>query len=353
MNEDIVCDLGGASLQLCPNTKFFAVDLPKSVYEWHKYWFYVSRLGDNLHAYVNEPPKKLRSWAPLNCLSPNDWAVADATAHLKASELKGGHILKTWVERCILPLQARPAPMYEYTGLEDLTRVSKDELGLEEIGHRLSILTSLVVIKDAKVTTTEPFSAAYPRSNVSVEMCDFFSWYLKLVLFFSPFLGVPEFAAFEAFCSETPLPGKVVDATVFKLMEPSSPKPEKASGAPPKRRKKAAEETSEQEDPDAEAFDGDEAAKIPEEGEDDETMASAQEERESDNEDDNYHKEEEVLQETGDDETAVEETGRSDPETPCSSFHQLRQGPQEDASSDGASIRVRSPSTRELSRNPT
>lgn len=140
MNGDAVCDLGGASLQLRPNTKFFAMVLPKSVREWHKSWFYASGLADSLSVFANDP-QKLRSWAPLNRLSPDPQALADATAHLKAEGLKGGHILKTWVERCGLPLQARPSPMYGYAGQDVPTWVSGDELGLEEVERQLSFRT--------------------------------------------------------------------------------------------------------------------------------------------------------------------------------------------------------------------
>ena len=46
LNEDVVCDLRGAIPQLRPNSTFFSFDLPKSVREWHKSWFYVEGLGD-------------------------------------------------------------------------------------------------------------------------------------------------------------------------------------------------------------------------------------------------------------------------------------------------------------------
>ena len=60
-NEDAVCKFGGAILQLHPNSTFFSFDLPKSVRGWHKSWFYVEGLSDNLPAFGNEPPQKLLS----------------------------------------------------------------------------------------------------------------------------------------------------------------------------------------------------------------------------------------------------------------------------------------------------
>lgn len=139
-------------MHLHPNSKFFTTDLPKSVWEWHKSWFYVQGLGDDLPAFVNEPPRRLRSWAPLTRLSPEAQVLADTTARLKESGPMGGHIIRTWVERCVLPLQARLFLMYKYMGPADPMRVSKDELGSEEVETHLSFLTRPKVIEDSKVT---------------------------------------------------------------------------------------------------------------------------------------------------------------------------------------------------------
>lgn len=62
-------------------------------------------------------------------LSAEAKVLEDATAHLKKNGLTGGHIVRTWVEHCIWPLQARALPVYTYTGPEDPARVSREELG--------------------------------------------------------------------------------------------------------------------------------------------------------------------------------------------------------------------------------
>lgn len=69
MNGDALYDLGGVSLQLWQVMKFFPVAFLKLVQEWHKYWFYASGLEGDLPAFVNEPQKKLGSWAPVDHLS--------------------------------------------------------------------------------------------------------------------------------------------------------------------------------------------------------------------------------------------------------------------------------------------
>lgn len=82
---------------------------------------------------VNKPPKKLGSWAPVDSLSKSTQEHAAAIAHLKDGGLEGEHILWTWVECRVIPLRAREAPMYTYSGREDPMRVSDIELGPVEV----------------------------------------------------------------------------------------------------------------------------------------------------------------------------------------------------------------------------
>lgn len=56
MKGSAVYDLRGAILQLRPCSKFFTMDLPKSMREWAKFWFYARMLEADLPAFVNKPP---------------------------------------------------------------------------------------------------------------------------------------------------------------------------------------------------------------------------------------------------------------------------------------------------------
>lgn len=157
-------------MQLRPTTKFSPVSFPKSVREWHKFWLYASMLGDSLLPFVNEPPRKLHSWAPLNLLSPNTRALADATARLMTAGLNGEHILRTWVAPRILPLRARETLMYEYTGPEHPSRVANNKLGPVEIRCLITIVTGLDPTKVPEDVILEPFSTAHPPSDVSLHL---------------------------------------------------------------------------------------------------------------------------------------------------------------------------------------
>lgn len=74
-----------------------------------------------------------RSWAPVNGLSKISQELVDATTGLKDGGVEEEHIVGTWVERCVLPVVAREAPMYAYTGTKDPTWVFADEFGLDEV----------------------------------------------------------------------------------------------------------------------------------------------------------------------------------------------------------------------------
>lgn len=59
--------------------------------------------------------------------------------------------------------------MYKYTGIEDPTRVSKEELGSEEVETHLSFLTGPKAIADSKKVIVKAFSVDHPPSGVSLE----------------------------------------------------------------------------------------------------------------------------------------------------------------------------------------
>lgn len=115
-------------MQLQPKTKFFQVAFPKSVREWLKSWCYASGLKDDLPIFVNEPLKRLGSWALEERPSGNTQELVDAIAHPKDRGLLGEHILGTWVDRRMLPLAARASLLYAYTRREDPMWVSAEEL---------------------------------------------------------------------------------------------------------------------------------------------------------------------------------------------------------------------------------
>lgn len=106
MSGSTVRDLGGMSIQLRPSNQFFPVELPRSMGSWHKNWFYVSGLIDNLPVFYKSSPQRMNSWESLDELFDDTRLLVTATARMKGDGLKGIHIMQTWVECRVLPLQA-------------------------------------------------------------------------------------------------------------------------------------------------------------------------------------------------------------------------------------------------------
>lgn len=79
------------------------------------------RPRDDLPPFVNEPPKRMGSWQPVDKPTESTQKLIGAVARLKDHGLKGEHIIRTWLEQRVLPLVARATPMYAYMGREDPT----------------------------------------------------------------------------------------------------------------------------------------------------------------------------------------------------------------------------------------
>lgn len=97
-NDDDICYYGGANLQLRPGSDYFKIALPKSIRNWHMGWFYVADLAEDLPAFVNEPPKRLKSWGPMKKPLNDTQELIDVVEKLKDRGLKGEQILKMWLE---------------------------------------------------------------------------------------------------------------------------------------------------------------------------------------------------------------------------------------------------------------
>ena len=86
----------------------------------------------------------------------------------RGKELGGIQIMSTFVRRRIQPLCARHHPMWLYSGRKDSTRISREELGPEELHKIICSLTSLADKSEVSYDPLiEPFSMQHPRPVVS------------------------------------------------------------------------------------------------------------------------------------------------------------------------------------------
>ena len=168
MSGNTIHNLGGVSIQLWPFGQFFPVELPNSMGSWHKNWFYVSGLGDSLPAFYGGSPQCLNSWESLDDLSRDTKLLVAASAQLKENGLKGIHIMQTWVECRVLPLQAREELMCNNQGPFDPSRVSTIELGEEEVRCWLALLMGQEADKISMEVVVEAFHREAPPGEVTV-----------------------------------------------------------------------------------------------------------------------------------------------------------------------------------------
>ena len=141
---------GGFGIQTRNDVMYFDLKLNESVQGWRKRWFYLtvdaeSRVPEfSLQARV----KSRRSWK--HELSSSEKAEADQLLSQVATfrcapgkELTGIQLISTFLKRRIQPLQARAHAMWMYSGLQDPTRTSPEELTSEDLESRVRQVTNL------------------------------------------------------------------------------------------------------------------------------------------------------------------------------------------------------------------
>ena len=97
-------------------------------------------------------------------------------------ELAGTAIYSLFIQRRIQPIQHRSHPMWEYSGVKDSTRCSKDELSLKEVTDAARKLSKLSKDEPFLIEpTVTPFSKENPLPKVikrPCQSCRYFSYAL-------------------------------------------------------------------------------------------------------------------------------------------------------------------------------
>jgi hypothetical protein len=73
-----------------------------------------------------------------------------------------------FLQRRIQPLQARASRLWTYFGLEDPSRVSKEDLDKKGLDKRVRALTTLTKENEIRVLAAEYFDSAHPVPVVCV-----------------------------------------------------------------------------------------------------------------------------------------------------------------------------------------
>jgi hypothetical protein len=82
--------------------------------------------------------------------------------------LTGTQLIAFFLQRRILPLQARASRFWTYSGSEDPSRVSKEDLDKKGLDKRVRALTTLTKENEIPALAAEYFNSAHPVPAVCV-----------------------------------------------------------------------------------------------------------------------------------------------------------------------------------------
>jgi hypothetical protein len=159
-----------------------------SVEGWRKKWFYVkdqkTASSDQFGLApfdANKSLTKLTSWdsPPTEDDVESIKPLLSCIQSLKSAA--GGGIIGTqlmvfFLQRRIQPLQARVSKLWMYSGLDDPSRVSKQDPEKNDLDKRVRSLTTLTKENDIPALTADFFDSAHPLPKVctlQLESIDF------------------------------------------------------------------------------------------------------------------------------------------------------------------------------------
>jgi hypothetical protein len=171
-------ELGGAIVSMRVEVHYLEFSMAASVQGWKKKWFYIkdqkTASSDKFGIapfYANMIMTKLTSWD-----SPPTEAEIEGIKHLltRIQSLKsaaggaliGMQLMAFFLQRCIQPLQARVSKLWSYSGSEDLSRVSKEDLEKKGLNKQVRALTTLTKENKIPALTADFFDSTHPLPEV-------------------------------------------------------------------------------------------------------------------------------------------------------------------------------------------
>jgi hypothetical protein len=173
-------ELGGAIISVRPEVQYLEFSMAASIQGWRTKWFYIKDRKSSPEDEYGLPPfdasqevKKLASWDTL----PSD-AEAEEILPLpsRIKALKGGQggalsgmqLMAFFIQRRVQPLQHRLTKLWNYSGLEDPTRISEDLISKEDVDKRVRNLTKLTKEHAVADLTADFFDSVHPLPEVCI-----------------------------------------------------------------------------------------------------------------------------------------------------------------------------------------
>jgi hypothetical protein len=105
--------------------KYIPLQCHTSRSHWRSRWFSLElKELDPVLVVPEVQPERSEDWTSKPPLTPSLQAFVDAVSELRERGLTGYEVVEDFVSCQIQPLQARAHPALDYTGAEDVTRIS-------------------------------------------------------------------------------------------------------------------------------------------------------------------------------------------------------------------------------------
>jgi hypothetical protein len=173
-------ELGGAVVSVRPEVQYFEFSMAASVQGWRTKWFYIKDRKSSTEDEFGLPPfdasqeiKKLASWDAL----PSDAEAQEILPLLfRIKSLKGGQggalsgmqLMVFFIQRRVQPLQHCLTKLWNYSGLEDPTRISEDLISKEDVDKRVRNLTKLTKEHAVADLAADYFDSVHPLPEVCI-----------------------------------------------------------------------------------------------------------------------------------------------------------------------------------------
>jgi hypothetical protein len=171
-------ELGGAVVSMRAESHYLEFSMAALVQGWRKKWFYIkdqkTASSDQFGIApfdANKSLKKLTSWdsPPTEAEVEDIKPLLTRIQSLKSSTrggLIGTQLMAFFLQRRIQPLQACVSKLWSYSGSDDPSRVSKQDLEKKDLNKRVRSLTTLTKEKEIPALTADFFDSTHPLPKV-------------------------------------------------------------------------------------------------------------------------------------------------------------------------------------------
>jgi hypothetical protein len=171
-------ELGGTVVSARTEVHYLEFIMAASVQGWKKKWFYLKdQKNSSSDQYIIAPfdadqeLKKLSSWdsppteAKMEDIKPLLTRI-QALKSASGGALSGTQLMSFFLQRRIQPLRHRVSKLCSYSGLEDSSRVSEEDVDKKDLDKRVRALTTLTKDHEIPALTADFFDSEHPLPAV-------------------------------------------------------------------------------------------------------------------------------------------------------------------------------------------